>query len=414
MISTGVRASLQTITDDLARGWTVHELGQVAGLSAFSLYRRLRAELGTTCENPPMAGPSQASIRDVAERAGVALGTVSNVLNRPEKVGPATLARVQAAIEDLGFVRNDAARQLRAGRSRSIGFILLDVRNPFFTDVARGAEQRAAEHGLAVLLANSDETPDRESAYLDLFASQRVQGILVSPIGNVRERLERLRRHGIPTVLVDRQAEDNAFSSVSVDDVAGGQLAVHHLIDQGCRRIAFVGGSLGIRQVADRLLGATRAAATRPDVTLEVLLHDGLTVRDGRLAGEELVGRTADRLPDGLFCANDLLAVGILQSLTMRARIDVPGEIALVGYDDIDFASATVVPLTSVRQPSLLIGQTAVDLLVELIGADPGTEEPRAVVFEPELVIRESSRRNRPSVAATRPRRRRRQGLEPE
>jgi len=334
---------------------------------------------------------SQVSIRDVAERAGVALGTVSNVLNRPDKVAPTTRARVLTAIEELGFVRNDAARQLKAGRSSSIGFILLDVRNPFFTDVARGVEQQAARHGLSVLLANSDETPEREAAYLDLFEQQRLQGLLVSPIGNVLERLERLQGHGIPTVLVDRRAEGRPLSSVSVDDVAGGYLAVAHLIEQGCRRIVFIGGSLDIRQVADRLLGATRAAGERHDVQLEVLLREALTVQEGRAAGDQLQQRPPELRPDGAFCANDLLAVGVLQSCTMMGHLRVPEEMALVGYDDIDFASATVVPLTSVRQPSLLIGRTAVDLLNELVQAGAGGAEPREVVFSPELVVRASS-----------------------
>lgn len=339
-----------------------------------------------------MAG--QASIKDVAERAGVALGTVSNVLNRPDKVAEPTRARVLAAIDELGFVRNDAARQLKAGRSKSIGFILLDIRNPFFTDVGRGVEEQAAKYGLTVLLANSADRPDREAAYLDLFEQHRVQGLLVSPIGNVFDRLDRLRRHGIITVLVDRVAEGRPLSSVSVDDVAGGYLAAAHLIGQGCRRIAFIGGPVTIRQVADRLVGATRAAAEHEDVQLEVLLKEGLSVHHGRDAGSSIVKRPKDRRPDGVFCANDLLAVGVLQSFTMLARLAVPEEIALIGYDDIDFASATVVPLSSIRQPSVLMGQTAVDLLIEQIRTN--SEEPpkpRSVVFQPELVVRDSSLR---------------------
>jgi LacI family transcriptional regulator len=331
----------------------------------------------------------QVSIRDVAERAGVALGTVSNVLNRPEKVAPATRERVRAAIEQLGFVRNDAARQLKAGSSNSIGFILLDVRNPFFTDVARGAEQQAAQHGMSVLLANSDDSPERESDYLDLFVQQRVQGVLISPLGNIVDRLERLKDRGIVTVLVDRRPEGKQFSSVSVDDVAGGFLAVTHLIEQGCRHIAFIGGPSSIKQVADRLHGANQACAAHPDVHLEVLLYDALGVHQGREAGSTIVARPPSARPDGAFCANDLLAVGVLQSLTMLARLRVPDDLRLVGYDDIDFAAATVVPLTSIRQPSLLIGKTAVELLVEQIG--PEDHEPREVVFQPELIIRESS-----------------------
>lgn len=336
-----------------------------------------------------------ASIRDVAERAGVALGTVSNVLNRPQRVAEPTRRRVLAAIEELGFVRNDAARQLRAGKSRTLGLVVLDVRNPFFTDVGRGAEERAAAAHLSVLLGNSDNQFEREAAYLDLFEEQRVQGLLISPIGNLDERLDRLRQRGTPTVLVDRRSAGQRFSSVSLDDVAGGHLAASHLIAQGCTRIAYVGGPLSILQVADRLAGASSAVAEHAGVQLEVLLQPELTVQTGRRVGDAVVARRPASRPDGIFAANDLMAVGLLQSFTMLSDVAVPGDIALIGYDDIDFAGATVVPLSSIRQPSRLIGRTAVELLLgEVAALDdslPFTAEQ--VVFQPELVVRQSSSR---------------------
>lgn len=329
------------------------------------------------------------SVKDVAALAGVSVGTVSNVLNRPGKVAPATVDRVQSAIDELGFVRNDAARQLRAGRSRSIGLVVLDVRNPFFTDVARGAERRAAESDLAVLLGNSDDDAKRESDYLDLFEQQRVHGVLITPVDDVEARLERLRERGIPAVLVDRRSDDNGFSSVSVDDVAGGRLAVRHLLDSGRRRIAFVGGPLSVRQVADRLEGARRAVAEEPGAWLEVVETSALSVLEGRAAGERLRVRDAAERPDAVFAANDLLAVGVLQALVMLGSIGVPDDVAIIGYDDIDFSSATVVPLSSIRQPSELIGLRAVELLLAEVD---GESEPQQIVFQPELVVRESTR----------------------
>jgi LacI family transcriptional regulator len=329
------------------------------------------------------------SIRDVAERAGVSVGTVSNVLNKPDRVSEAVATRVHDAIRELGYVRNDAARQLRAGRSSSVGLVVLDARNPFFTDVARGAEDAAAEHGVAVLLGDSDEKPEREAAYLDLFEEQRVRGVLVSPLGDIRERLQRMRALGTPVVLVDRMAEDASLSSVSVDDIAGGRTAVAHLLETGRRRIAFVGGPLGLRQVADRLTGAQHAVAAVPDARLEVLEGSALSVSEGRRMGEQLVARDPAERPDAVFTANDLLAVGLLQALVMRGGVRVPDDIALIGFDDIDFASATIVPLSSLRQPSRLIGQTALGILLE--EADDPTLAPRQVVFQPELVVRESS-----------------------
>ena len=330
-----------------------------------------------------------ASLRDVAQRAGESVGTVSNVLNHPEKVSAAVIARVQAAIDELGFIRNDAARQLRAGRSTTIGLVVLDVRNPFFTDVARGAEDQAALAGLTVTLCNSDENTVRESKYLDLFEEQRVHGVLISPYADITGRLQGLRRRGIPAVLVDRSSVDTSFSSVSVDDVAGGRLAIEHLLSAGRRRIAFIGGPMDIRQVTDRLAGAREAAAEHPEATLEIIETSALSVIEGRAAGAKIVALDPADRPNAIFAANDLVAMGVLQALMMQARVNVPDEIALIGYDDIDFASAAVIPLSSIRQPSALIGQTAVEILLE--EAQDASVQPRQVVFKPELVVREST-----------------------
>jgi LacI family transcriptional regulator len=332
--------------------------------------------------------PARASsIKDVAAHAGVSVGTVSNVLNGVARVSPEAAARVRTAIDELGYVRNDAARQLRAGRSTTVGLVVLDVRNPFFTDVARGAEDEAAEHGLSVILGNSDESPVREATYLDLFEEQRVHGVLISPCGDIEPRLRRLRDRGVPVVLVDRESEDDALSSVSVDDVAGGHLAVEHLLAGGSRRIGFAGGPLEMRQISDRLAGARAAVAAVPSAGLEVLRVPALTVSAGRDLGDALLAR--EERPDAIFAANDLVAVGLLQALVMSGALRVPDDIALIGFDDIDFASAAAVPLSSIKQPRHEIGATALRILREEAAA-PGLP-PRRIVFQPELVIRAST-----------------------
>ncbi|MFC4224067.1 LacI family DNA-binding transcriptional regulator [Lysinibacter cavernae] len=330
-----------------------------------------------------------ASVKDVAAHAGVSVGTVSNVLNRPTKVNAETAQKVLAAIDELGFVRNDAARQLRAGRSRSIGLVVLDVANPFFTDLARGAEARASEHNLSVLLGNTDENAQREAEYLDLFEEQRVHGLLISPLGEVGPELERLRQRGTPVVLVDRSGVDRGYSSVAMDDVAGGTLAVTHLMSLGRRKIAYVGGPASIRQVADRLEGARLAVETAPGTSLEVFEAESLSVLEGRAIGELLRARPVGERPDAIFAANDLLALGVLQALVMMGEVRIPQDIALIGYDDIAFAESAVVPLSSIRQPSELIGLTAVDLLMR--EAADGEQAHEHIVFQPELVIREST-----------------------
>ena len=332
---------------------------------------------------------ASASVKDVAALAQVSVGTVSNVLNRPEIVAPETVERVMSAMQKLSYVRNEAARQLRLGHSQALGLVTLSGGNPFFTDLATAAEDAAADAGYSVIVGNSNESTTRESGYLNLFEELRVRGVLLSPVGDPARRLRQLRDRGIAVVLVDRVSSDDSFSSVSVDDVAGGALAAAHLIRSGRTRLAFVGGPLQIRQVSDRLAGARQEVEKHPGVSLEVVPVDALTVLEGRRAGEELVQRSANRRPDAVFAANDLIAVGLLQGLFINGRIRIPEDISLVGYDDIMFASASVVPLTSIRQPSALIGRTGVEILIEE-AQDPDLE-PRHVLYQPELVVRGSS-----------------------
>jgi LacI family transcriptional regulator len=331
-----------------------------------------------------------ASIRDVAQYAGVSVGTVSNVLNRPGEVSAESIIRVHRAIEELGYVRNDAARKLRAGVSTTVGFVVLDGQNPFFGDVVRGAEDEASRHGIAVLYGNTDEDVGRQRLYLDLFEEQQVRGVLISPYGDIQPRLERLRARGIHAVLVDRFSGDGRFSSVSVDSVVGGRMAVEHLIDTGRRRIAFVGGPFEIRQVTDRLAGARVAVenSTTP-VEIEVIATGALTVAEGAAAGARILDRPRREWPDALFAANDLLALGLLQGLVVDGRMLVPHEIALIGFDDIAFAAAAAVPLSSMRQPSAMIGRTALRILLEET-TDPDMI-PRQTVFLPELIVRAST-----------------------
>ena len=330
-------------------------------------------------------------MKDVAAQAGVSLGTVSNVLNRPEQVSERTRLRVQAAIATLGFVRNEPARQLRGGGSRTLAYVVLDASNPFFTDVAFGIQETADAAGLAVYLCNSGEDPAREAAYLDLLEQQRVEGVLITPVDANDPRIAALARRGTPVVVVDRGAGPDRCS-VTVDDVLGGDLAVTHLLEIGHERIGFVGGPRTIGQVADRISGAQRALvrAGRAAGELTIAETTRLDVAEGRRAGERLAGLPAARRPTATFCANDLLALGLLQQM-VRLGVRVPDDMAIVGYDDIEFAEAAAVPLTSVSQPRHLLGRTAAELmLAEARGT--GGHEHRQVVFAPELVVRTSTR----------------------
>ncbi|MBO0889279.1 MAG: LacI family DNA-binding transcriptional regulator [Acidothermales bacterium] len=334
---------------------------------------------------------SKVGIKDVAVAAGVSVGTVSNVVNRPEVVAAATRVRVQSVIDELGYVRDGSARQLRSGTSRTMALLVLDLANPFFVDVARGAEQAAQEAGLQLITCNSGQRVDTESAYLAMLTEQRVRGVLLSPVDTCGERLARFRRGGIPHVFVDRTVPAGEACSVAVDDVAGGELAARHLVESGHRHIAFVVGPRILAQCRDRETGVRNAlaAAPAPKRRLSVLDAPALDVSSGRDAGARLLGMSPR--PTAVFCANDLLALGVLQAL-VAADVRVPDEMAIVGYDDIEFAGAAAVPLTSVRQPAARIGHTAAELLIaETSDRDGVPHEHETVVYMPELVVRAST-----------------------
>jgi LacI family transcriptional regulator len=335
-------------------------------------------------------------IRDVASRAQVSVGTVSNVLNRPDKVSPATRSRVEEAIAHLGFVRNDSARQLKARRSRMIAYVVLDTTNPFFTDVARGIQDTAQGADLATFLCDTREDVARESNYLELLLEQRVHGVLVTPAGTDHTKLRSLVVMGVPVVLIDKTSDSRDWCTVSVNDIEGGEAAVTHLLELGHRRIAFVGGPSSMHQIQGRYKGALTAVerAGIPDATLSLLETAGLRVADGREAGQRLAGLPAAHRPTAAFCGNDLVALGLLQEMT-RKGVAVPDDLSIVGYDDIDFAAAAAVPLTSVRQPRQLLGRVATELLLEEAAAlsGPGGHEHRQIEFAPELVVRSSTGR---------------------
>jgi len=338
-----------------------------------------------------MPSNNRPSIQDVARLAGVSVGTVSNVLNNPERVRAETIDKVSRAILQLGFIRNDAARQLKAGKSQTLGLVVLDATNPFFGDLARGAEDQAMQKGLALILGSSGNDELREAKYLSLFEEQRMAGVLLSPAGMTASVVSGIRNRGLKTVLVDRMADVDLCCSVGVDDVAGGRTAVSHLLNSGRKRIGFVGGTLTTKQVADRLTGAKEAIAGVPGAQIRVFETSAMNVLSGRAIGEQILALDPEFRPDAIFAANDLLAVGILQALVFRAEIRVPEDIAIIGYDDIDFAEAAIVPLSSIRQPAATIGATAVELLLDEI-ENPTEHVHRQVMYQPELVVRASSK----------------------
>jgi LacI family transcriptional regulator len=334
--------------------------------------------------------PGRVTIREVAEQAGVSLGTASNVLNRPERVAPETLVRVLETIERLGFVRSSAAHQMRGGNSRCFGAVVLDASDPFSTETIRGLEDAVHEQGCAVFVCSTDGSPEREARYLKLLEEQRVQGIVITPTTRSLRHLETLRDRGTLVVLLDRRTPQAEFCSVSVDHAHGGELAARHLFELGHRRIAFINGPLHLTQCAERRRGMRRAARQAgldaDESVIEYTIDPITAFEQGEAAVDMFLA--LDERPTAVVCLNDQVAFTVLRALADR-RVRVPRDISVVGYDDVDFAAMLSPALTSVRQPKYELGRAAAQLLLAET-ADP-LHRHDDIRFEPELVERQST-----------------------
>lgn len=337
-----------------------------------------------------MVGSDKVRIIDVAQLAGVSPGTVSNTINRPHTVAANTRKKVLAAIKKLDFVPNEGAAALRSGSSRLLGLVIPDVTNAFYAEITKGVVAAAADHGYAALLFDTDDDPDRELAQLEILSRHRSAGALVVPREADQHRLERVRKLGMPLVIIDRVTSEHDGCSVATDDMRGGLLAATHLLNSGRQRLAFVNASTRMPQADSRREGLMRAltlAGRDPERFSEIHLEHTSYV-DGEQAAREILN-LAER-PDGVFCINDQLAIGLVRGLT-QAGVSVPQDISVVGYGDSPIAESSPVSLTTIRQPMLELGRAAVEkLLAEL--EEPATEHRHsATIFTPSLTIRSSA-----------------------
>jgi LacI family transcriptional regulator len=326
-------------------------------------------------------------IQDVARRAGVAIGTVSNVLNNPGLVAEQTRLKVEAAIAELGFVRNSAARALAARRTDTVGLVLIDIGNSLFVDIARGAESAAGQAQLKLLLANSDSTRTKQDNYLELFDQARVAGVLLTPLEEPLDVAHAVLGHGRPVVLVIATSPDPLTCSVMVNEELGGYLAATHLVDRGARKLVFVAGCPDLRLIRRRLAGVERAVA-EVGASLDVVDAPDLTISAGREVGHQVL---LSQAVDGVVCPSDLLAVGVIQAAT-DLRIRVPDDLIVVGYDDNHFASESSIPVSTVSLPGYRMGELAIELLLDEIRQGPDHVH-RTVVLDPHLIPRRSTLR---------------------
>ena len=327
---------------------------------------------------------------DVAARAGVSIGTASNVLNHPHKVAPATVAKVEDVIAELGFSRNSIASALASGDSRTLGLVVATLQNSLFVDIARGAQRIARARGFALHLASADSDVDQQEAHLDLFDSARVSGLMLAPMQSSRPAIDRLRRHGRPVVVLNYASGSDDVCSVLVDNEQAGYLAARHLIELGRTSIAFVAGMYELQPVALRRRGVEKAVAeTGGAVRLLELSVAGLDAADGALVGQQLVALGSDR-PDAVLAVTDLLAMVIISQL-IAARVTIPDDVAVMGCDYDSAAWGGAIPLTSVSMEGEEMGAEAVRLLLDEIEHGNDGHDHHEVVLTPHLVVREST-----------------------
>ena len=328
------------------------------------------------------------TIKDIANRAGVSVATVSYVINKSRFVSPELTARVEEAIDQLGYSPNAVARSLRQNRTKMIGLIVPDNSNPFFAEIAKGVEDAGFEAGYSVILCNSNASIDREMVYLDLLRSNRVEGIIFIATTTHVEQVRSFVRAKIPAVIFYRDVPDIDVDTIRIDNFKAGYTATRHLIDLGHREIACIRPASDETPSAQRVEGFKRAMeesglAWQP----ELMPHGDNRVSSGKSAVQDLV--SSRRNFSAIFSTNDAMAIGAMRALR-EIGYYIPQDVSVVGVDDIILASYSEPPLTTIAQPKYEAGCQAVEFLVERIegGYNQG---PRKILLETQLIVREST-----------------------
>jgi LacI family transcriptional regulator len=329
-----------------------------------------------------------ASIKDVALLANVSVTTVSHVVNKTRFVSLESCARVEDAIRALGYVPSAVARSLKSKTTRTLGMLIPNSSNPYFAQLVHSVEEHCFGAGYNLILCNTSDEPNRQSTYLQVLAERRVDGLIVVSTGEDNSLATQLQGLTVPTVLVDREIAGLRCDLVETANVDGGLMATRHLLELGHQRIACIGGARGLVVSEQRIKGWRHAMQTAGlrDLAPELLLYGDFTSQGGYLATQAML--KLDPRPTAIFVCNDLMAIGALRA-AHEASLWIPDALSIVGFDDIELASFTSPPLSTVAQPTRRIGMLAVDLLLELISGR--RHEPRQVLFQPELRVRKSS-----------------------
>ncbi len=329
-----------------------------------------------------------ATIKDVAQAAGVSITTVSHTINGTRRVSDELRERVLRAMQQLDYHPNGLARGLRMGETKTIGLIVPDNSNPFFAEIARTIENIGFQNGYSVILCNSDGNTEKQQTYVHVLAMKQVDGIIFISAGRSTSDLRFLIDDGIEVVLVDRDEPDPAIDIVLVDNEQGGYNATRYLLDLGHRRIACILGPDSLSPSEQRAAGYRRAISEAGlELPADFVVGGDFMLAGGELAAVELLGRPDP--PTAIFVCNDMMAIGAIRGARGRG-VRVPEDLSIVGFDDIPLAGAVFPPLTTMAQPTAQIGALATELLLRRLQGPACDVRPERIVLPAQLVIRAS------------------------
>ena len=331
------------------------------------------------------------TIKDVAQAAGVSITTVSHTINGTRRVSDRLQARVLKAMKDLDYRPNVLARSLRVGRTRTIGLIIPDNSNLFFAEIARTIEDIGYQHGYSVILCNSDGKPEKQQRYIQTLVDKKVDGIIFMSSGESADDLQQLVDNNIEVVAVDRDVPRPCTDTVLLDNESAGYQATQHLIELGHRRIACISGPSELTSSAQRVVGYRRAMREAGlELNPAYLVTGDFQIEGGETGIIQLMGIMPR--PSAVFVCNDMMAIGAIRG-ALQLGIKVPGDLSLVGFDDIALARAMSPALTTMAQPVPDLARSATELLIQRMKGQLGSEHRQRIVLPARLVVRDSCSR---------------------
>ncbi|WP_303918950.1 LacI family DNA-binding transcriptional regulator [Draconibacterium sediminis] len=338
-----------------------------------------------------MAQKPEITIHDIAKKLNISASTVSRALKDNPLISEATRHKIKKAAIEMGYRPNVMAANLRTRRTNTIGVIVPLINRHFFSSVISGIEDVAYKQGFAVTISQSNDNLEKESTIAHTLFSNRVDGLILS-IGMETQSYDHLKlfsERNIPLVFFDRIVEEIPAHKIVVDDFGGAYRATQHLIEQGRKKVAHIGGPLNLQIYAKREAGYRKAIS---DAGLQInenqILHNSLTREDGLNAIKKIL-KTKER-PDAIFCANDTTALSAIIHLNEKG-IKVPDDIAIVGFSNEPFSELVTPSISTIKQPGFEMGQKAAELLIKQIGSKTKPKNYETIMMETELIVRNSS-----------------------